>query len=113
MAAARHVALEVSDHLPDAVVDIGAVELMLVNLVSNGIKYAISRPPRSCLRCAGTEPPGSPVSSAAPTTGLDAAASDVLEQADSLRGPFFAALGVSEVIVIDREWRGPRSAFEW
>lgn len=53
MAAARHVALEVSDNLPEAVVDIGAVELMLVNLVSNGIKYSDPAKPERYVRVEG------------------------------------------------------------
>jgi len=40
MASARSVDVRVSDDLPDVVVDVAAVELILVNLISNAIKYS-------------------------------------------------------------------------
>jgi len=40
MASARGVDVRVSDDLPEVVVDVAAVELMLVNLISNAIKYS-------------------------------------------------------------------------
>jgi two-component system OmpR family sensor kinase len=40
MADAKGVDIRVSDDLPEAVVDVAALELVLVNLVSNAIKYS-------------------------------------------------------------------------
>jgi len=40
MASARSVHVRVSDDLPEVVVDVAAVELILVNLISNAIKYS-------------------------------------------------------------------------
>ncbi|WP_157899012.1 sensor histidine kinase [Luteitalea pratensis] len=47
MAEARGVAITIADDLPELLVDVGRLELVLVNLLSNGIKYADpSRPTR-------------------------------------------------------------------
>ena len=45
MADAKRVDVRVSDSLPEATVDVAAVELILVNLVSNAIKYSDSGKP--------------------------------------------------------------------
>jgi signal transduction histidine kinase len=40
MAGARDVRIRIAPDLPDAIVDVGRLELMLTNLLSNGIKYS-------------------------------------------------------------------------
>jgi signal transduction histidine kinase len=58
MAAARGVAIRVADGLPTIVADPARVELVLLNLVSNGIKYADPARPESFVDIALADSPG-------------------------------------------------------
>jgi signal transduction histidine kinase len=55
MAIARQVTVRVSGPLPAATVDVGAVELILVNLVSNAIKYSDPAKPQRFVEIASRE----------------------------------------------------------
>ena len=53
MADARGVEIRVSDTLPDLTVDVGRLELALVNLLSNGIKYSDATKPERYVEVTG------------------------------------------------------------
>ena len=55
MADARSVEIRVSDTLPTVTVDVGRLELTLVNLLSNGIKYSDATKPERYVEITGVE----------------------------------------------------------
>jgi len=55
MADARSVEIRVSDTLPTVTVDVGRLELTLVNLLSNGIKYSDATKPERYVEITGAE----------------------------------------------------------
>jgi signal transduction histidine kinase len=55
MADARSVEIRVSDALPTVIVDVGRLELTLVNLLSNGIKYSDTAKPERYVEITGGE----------------------------------------------------------
>jgi len=55
MADARNVEIRVSDTLPTVIVDVGRLELTLVNLLSNGIKYSDATKPERYVEITGVE----------------------------------------------------------
>jgi signal transduction histidine kinase len=55
MADARSVEIRVSDTLPTVTVDVGRLELTLVNLLSNGIKYSDATKPERYVAITGAE----------------------------------------------------------
>ena len=55
MADARNVEIRVSDTLPTVTVDVGRLELTLVNLLSNGIKYSDATKPERYVEIIGME----------------------------------------------------------
>jgi signal transduction histidine kinase len=58
MAAARGVTIRVADGLPTIVADPARIELILLNIVSNGIKYADAAKPESFVEIAAADAPG-------------------------------------------------------